>query len=210
MERDQLWNDVAGERVRLLGLLESLSPAQFDAPSLCPGWRVRDVAAHVIAPAELRLGPAVGALLRARGDFNRMILEEGRRAGAAPVPEILAAYRRNLDSRRRAPGALGATPLMDLLVHTQDIAIPLGIKHHMPTAAAVASARQLWRTGFPFHARRRLRHLMLCATDADWSEGGPGPVVEGPIEALVLLLTGRTAWLHRLSGPGLEQLSSAR
>lgn len=37
------------ERETFADLLESLTPEQWDAPSLCAGWTVRDVAMHTIA-----------------------------------------------------------------------------------------------------------------------------------------------------------------
>ncbi|RMB61298.1 maleylpyruvate isomerase N-terminal domain-containing protein [Tessaracoccus antarcticus] len=33
-------------RRRLVGLLTNLAPADWDVPSLCHGWRVREVVAH--------------------------------------------------------------------------------------------------------------------------------------------------------------------
>jgi hypothetical protein len=59
--------------------------------------------------------------------------------------------------------------------------------------------------GFPFQARRRLSGLRLAATDVPWSVGD-GPAVEGPIAALLLLLTGRSAALGELSGDGVPLL----
>jgi hypothetical protein len=75
----------------------------------------------------------------------------------------------------------------------------------MPREAARVAADDVWRHRFPFHARRRLRGLHLSATDISWTAGA-GAKVEGPIFALLLLLTGRYAALDRLSGPGLPQL----
>ncbi len=37
------------EREDLLDLLGGLTPAQWRAPSLCAGWSVRDVVAHVLS-----------------------------------------------------------------------------------------------------------------------------------------------------------------
>ena len=83
-------------------------------------------------------------------------------------------------------------PLIDVLVHGQDIALPLGRTRPMPTAAAAAAAQRAWDMGFPFRARKRLAGLRLAATDADWAVGSGEPV-EGPIAALLLLVTGRDA-----------------
>ncbi|HZA32900.1 MAG TPA: maleylpyruvate isomerase family mycothiol-dependent enzyme, partial [Propionibacteriaceae bacterium] len=97
--------------------------------------------------------------------------------------------------------------LFDVLVHAQDIAIPLGVDLPTPHAAAAAGATRVWSMGWPFWARRRLSGLRLTATDIDWTAGS-GTDVHGPIRALLLLLTGRTqAALPMLAGNGLTQLS---
>ena len=43
----------AGERTELADLLDTLTPEQWDAPSLCTGWRVRDVTAHLVEGATM-------------------------------------------------------------------------------------------------------------------------------------------------------------
>jgi uncharacterized protein (TIGR03083 family) len=114
-------------------------------------------------------------------------------------------------SRRHAPGITHLEPLIDVLVHGQDVAVPLGRSRPMPVAAAAAAATRVWTMRWPFtaafDARRRLAGLRLEATDVEWAAGN-GDRVEGPIEALLLLLTGRTAAAQdRLSGPGVRALS---
>lgn len=83
---------------------------------------------------------------------------------------------------------------MDVLVHGQDIAVPLGIERTMPTAHAVVVAERLWKMGFPFNARRRFPNVSFTATDADFSVGD-GDVVRGPIQDIVMTLSGRRAGL---------------
>jgi uncharacterized protein (TIGR03083 family) len=97
---------------------------------------------------------------------------------------------------------------MDVLVHGQDIAVPLNVSHPMPPDAARASADHLWRIGFPFYARKRLRGFRLSATDVDWAVGD-GAEVRGPIDALLPLLAGRTATLSRLDGAGTAALTAS-
>jgi len=91
-------------------------------------------------------------------------------------------------------------------VHAQDIAIPLRRQHSMPLDAAYAAANRVWTMGWPFWAKRRFAGYQLSATDITWTAGTGPRRVEGPIEALLLLITGRTAALHRLSGDGLASL----
>ena len=111
-------------------------------------------------------------------------------------------------SRRTAPFVSPVEPLTDVLVHGQDIAVPLGRARPVPPAAAAVSAARVWGTGFPFRARKRLAGLRLVATDSDWS-AGEGALVEGTTGDLLLLLTGRTAAVGRLSGEGAQRLAAA-
>ena len=110
-------------------------------------------------------------------------------------------------SRRKAPGVSHLEPLIDVLVHGQDIAIPLGRFRPMPVGAAVAAADRVWPSLFPWRAERKLNGFRLVATDCSWS-AGDGLLVAGPIGAILLLLTGRRAGLARLSGPGARELSA--
>jgi hypothetical protein len=91
-------------------------------------------------------------------------------------------------SRKKAPGISHLEPLIDVLVHGQDIALPLGLARAVPTPAAVAAADRIWPNLYPFHARRRLTGIRLAATDCSWS-AGVGLLAEGPIAAILLALT---------------------
>ncbi|WP_330294915.1 maleylpyruvate isomerase family mycothiol-dependent enzyme [Streptomyces sp. NBC_00503] len=210
MNPDDVWRTIDSERLSLADLLDDLSPAEWEAPSLCAGWRVRDVVAHLTL-AHLGLFPALVATVRARGSFDRMIHDTAVRESVRPVPEYAPRLRAMAGSRRKAPGVTLLEPMLDILVHGQDITVPLGRTRPMPTDAAATAAQRAWSMGFPFHARRRLAGFRLAATDCDWSVAGSGgdrdPVVEGPVSALLLLVTGRhSAALPLLSGPGLPAL----
>lgn len=211
MDEDAVWAAIDRERVGLADLLDSLSEPEWASPSLCGQWRVRDVAAH-LALSHMGSGQACVAMLRAGGSFDRMVRETARRHAAVPTSQLAAEIRAMAGSRRRAPGVSHLEPLLDVLVHGQDIAVPLGRPRSMPVDAAAAVATRVWSYRWPlstaFRARARLRGLQLVATDTDWSVG-EGARVEGPIQALLLLLTGRTARLDRLSGNGVERLTSA-
>ncbi|APB01683.1 hypothetical protein NS506_07663 [Nocardia seriolae] len=89
--------------------------------------------------------------------------------------------------------------LFDTMVHGQDIAIPLGRTIDIPVAAAADRAVQV---GWPVWDRHRLDWIRLCATDIDWCHG-TGAEIRGPIVALLLAATGRTATLDQLTGDGL-------
>ena len=108
--------------------------------------------------------------------------------------EITAAMRSMIGVRRRPPGTAAADPLMDAMVHGQDIAVPLGIERTMPPAPSVIVAERLWTMGFPFNARKRFPSIEFIATDADFRVGR-GEAVRGPIQDIVKTLSGRPAAL---------------
>lgn len=206
MDLDDVWRTIDVERLSLADLLDELSPAEWTTPSLCDAWRVGDVAAHLTLAHMSPLEAATGAI-RARGSFDRMIRDTALRAAGLPPAEYARRLRAMAGSRRTAPFVTPMEPLIDVLVHGRDIAVPLGRDRPVPTDAAVAAATQAWDMGFPFRARRRLRGFRLAATDTAWTVGSGLPV-EGPIDALLLLVTGREVALDRLSGEGAEQLSA--
>ncbi|MGI5284649.1 maleylpyruvate isomerase family mycothiol-dependent enzyme [Nonomuraea polychroma] len=207
MNRDEVWQAIDHERSSLADLLDDLSEREWEASSLCSGWRVRDVAAH-LSLAQMGVAQAARELLKARGDINRMLRDTAIRQAELPVHEISALLRGMVGTRRKAPGG---QPLLDILVHGQDIAIPLGRDRPMPVRAAAFSATRLWNLGWPFtmgwsfRARQELNGLELAATDCSWSVGH-GQRVEGSIAAILLLLNGRMAALPLLSGPGMAEL----
>ena len=209
MDLDTVWATIDRERLDLADLLDDLTGAEWEQPSLCAGWRVRDVAAH-LALAQTGAGRAVVDLLRAGGRLQRMIHDTAVRHAALPTGQLVAQIRGMAGSRRTAPGVGPLEPLLDVLVHGQDVAVPLGRPRAMPVAAAATVATRVWTMPWPmsatFDAHRRLAGRRLVATDVDWA-AGRGDLVEGPIEALLLLLTGRTAALgDRLTGPGTAGL----
>jgi uncharacterized protein (TIGR03083 family) len=146
--------------------------------------------------------------VRVRGDFDRLNHDMAVAHAAATPAELVAQLRAPADSRRRPVVTTYRNLHFDVLVHVQDIVVPLGRSLPMPVDAARAGLERVWTMGWPFHARRTLGNLRLAATDVAWS-GGDGLELRGPAEALLLLMTGRTtAALPRLSGSGADRLSA--
>ena len=204
MDLDEVWRTIDTERTGLADLLEDLSPAEWGTPSLCDAWRVGDVAAHLTL-AHMGYRAALVGAVRARGSFDGMIRDSALRAASLARAESPRRLRAMVGSRRTAPLLTPLEPLVDVLVHGQDIARPLGRDRPMPTAAAAAAAQRAWDMRFPFRARKRLAGLRLAATDIDWTVGSGAPV-EGPIAALLLLVTGRDAAVEQLTGDGVRAL----
>ncbi|PWJ54943.1 TIGR03083 family protein [Quadrisphaera granulorum] len=206
MDTDEVWRIVDAERSRLADLLDDLTADEWGRPSLCTDWTIRDVAAHLTL-AHMGPGVAAVAMLRARGSFNRMIHDTAVRKARLPVQHFPQDLRAMIGSRKTAPVITVYEPLIDVLCHGQDIARPLGRAYAMPVDAAAAAALRIWDQPFPFWARRRLTGFELVATDTAWRVGA-GRHVEGPMSALLLLVSGRSAALAELSGPGAPALAA--
>jgi len=208
MDENRSWQVIEQQRLAIADLLAGLTPEQWESPSLCDGWRVRDVAAHV---SLVGLPPSPGSLLadlaRARGSFHRLNTLAARRRAERPPGRLVADLRDSAGSRQLPVVSNQRNVLFDVLVHGQDIAMPLGLELPVPLDAAADGASRVWAMGWPFWARRRLRGLRLTATDVDWSAGS-GAGVHGPIRALLLLVTGRTATAApMLAGDGVPRLT---
>jgi uncharacterized protein (TIGR03083 family) len=207
MDREHAWQIIADQRQALADLLAGLSADEWEHASLCDGWRVRDVAAHVALGAKPPgLGSIAVAAGRARGSFHRLNHDIAVRHAGRPTAELVAELRRDAGARKVPIVSNYRNIFFDVLVHAQDIAIQLGRSLPMPDDAARDAASIVWALGWPFNARRRLGALRLTASNVDWTVG-EGAEVQGPIDALLLLLTGRDqAALPRLTGAGAVAL----
>jgi len=204
---DAKWAVIAGQRLALAELMAGRPPEDWERASLCSEWRIRDVVAHVaLTPVSPGLAAILLAGVRARGDLDR-VNRDMALAHATRTPARLVADLRDTATSRRKPAITTLDNLLfDVLVHVQDVAVPLGVEHPMPLDAAREGLARVWRMGWPFWAKRTLRGLRLEATDVEWAVGD-GPVVRGPAQALLLLLTGRTAAaLPALVGAGRAPL----
>jgi len=209
LDRDQVWQVIDEQRLSLAGLLEQLPDEEWRQPSLCAGWTVGDVAAHLTLQ-QLRLAGVIAMAARWRGSMDQTIHHAARRrATARPAGQIIAGIRDMAGSRRHTIGVTYLETLTDILVHAQDIAIPLGRRHDMPPRAAAAAASRVltMRWPPPLPAARKVAGFRLTATDTPWSFG-EGPQVSGPMGALLLVCAGRLAALPQLSGEGAAGLAA--
>ena len=192
MNTDEIWRSVDDQRIELAGLLEGLNSEQWTAPSLCDGWQVRDVAAH-LTHSHMNPVRALAEAVRSGFRFDAMISRLGREDRRSQT-EIAAALRAMAGSRKRVPGTSVQQPLIELLVHGQDVTVPLGIDRPMPIDAACEAAKRLSGMTFPLNAQRILAGVRLVATDADFAAGqatGDNHEVHVPIRDIVMILAGR-------------------
>ncbi|MBX7433570.1 maleylpyruvate isomerase family mycothiol-dependent enzyme [Mycobacterium sp. Y57] len=191
MDSDTVWRHVDTQRGEVADLIEAIDardPASWDTPSLCAGWTVGDVAAHLTLP-NVPMSRMLFEVVRCGFRFNTAVHRLAIADTRTPA-QIAADLRALVGFRRHPPGTTECEPLTDLLVHAQDICVPLDIDRPMPVDAAVAAAERVWGMGFPFNARKRFAGVRLVATDADFAVGA-GREVRAPIRDLLLLLTGR-------------------
>ncbi|CAM5247207.1 maleylpyruvate isomerase family mycothiol-dependent enzyme [Streptomyces narbonensis] len=192
--RARIRAEIAAERRELADVLDGLTDEQWDAPTLCDGWRVREVAGHMSMGFRYSLGRTALELARARGNLHRMTDRLARRDSAALTPrELAAALRDNAHHPWKPPGGLTAALGHDV-VHGLDITVPLGLGRRVPEERL----RILLGTVTPRSLRffgADLDGTVLRATDLDWSYGTGSRVVSRPARELLLLAFGRT--LHR-------------
>ncbi|MBC2934606.1 maleylpyruvate isomerase family mycothiol-dependent enzyme [Nocardioides sp. zg-1228] len=195
------------ERGALIDTLRALDDARWQVPSLCAGWRVVDVAAHLAWAPVLGPGAAAAALARHGFSINRMIERSAVEWSGRGHKAILDRLERNLADDARPAGMPVVAALADAVVHGLDVRRPLGLPHAVPPEALAPVADFALRTPWPLtavvggSARRRVAGVRLVAEDAGWSHGS-GPEVRTSAEAVLLLLHGRAPAPAELSGPG--------
>ena len=191
-DSDRLISETRAERERLAALLGDLSPEQWAAPSLCAGWRVREVAAHITMPFRTRPAGHLAGLARAGFSFHRYADRDARStAHRRSQAELVDLLRRNIDNPWQPPGdgGAGAGALSHDVIHGLDVTEPLGL----PAAPADRIAlvlgsmrpRHLRYFGVDLEGRR------LNATDADVSVGSGPQVVPMTAREILLTVTGR-------------------
>jgi uncharacterized protein (TIGR03083 family) len=212
MDDEQVWTAIDEQRRRVVALLESVTDPEWDHPSLCAGWTVRHVGAHLTLQ-ELTLGDALRFALRHPAllrDVNRVIHESAKlQAAELSTDDIVAGVRATVGRRRHNVGVTHRETLVDIVVHGFDIAVPLRRRLDVPpevAAEAAARVRSLDGTRMNRVFRKLpLAPYRLVATDVDWSVGA-GPEIRGPVVALLLLLTGRRVGLDEVAGDGADAL----
>ena len=207
MHRDDVWRAIDDQRRALVDLLDELSEREWDEPSLCEGWTVRQVAAHVALQNTTwsALPRAVVDLVRS-GGLDGAIHAVACRHAERDTALIVGEIRDRIGVWKPLPTVTYHEAAIDYLVHAQDIALPLGRRLDMPGEVSAVAAERAWTSRRMFHGRRRFAGYRLVATDSGWSAGS-GPEVTGPTGALLLLVTGRRAALPLLSGPGLDTIA---
>jgi uncharacterized protein (TIGR03083 family) len=199
------WPVIHAEREALVADLAALSDEQWATPSLCAGWTVRDVLAHMTATAKMTPGRFIGKFVGSGFRFNDMSAKDVSAERGGSGRDLLATFTAQLTATTHPPGPLEAM-VGEVVVHGEDIRRPLGISHRYSDDALTGTADFYRRSNLLIGAKRRAEGLTLRASDVGWSAGA-GPEVTGPLASIILAITGRRAGLADLSGAGLPTLT---
>lgn len=205
MRTSDIRASTVAERRAIADFLAGLDEAALAVPSLCAGWGVRTVGAHLALAASGSVAGFFLTTVKYRGDFDRAN-ELSRRMARRPISEIVQTLRRSAGRRLANPGQGSRGPLTDVLVHAGDMRRPLGLPHRpdLPRVKEVL----LFLSGprsVGFVARGLTKGLRFVADDAGFAFGA-GPEVRGRAADLMMVLCGRGAVLPDLQGPGLDLL----
>ncbi len=192
------------ERTDLLTLLNGLTDEQWNAPSLCDQWRVRDVATHIVSYDELSTPTTAATFIRGGLRINAVNAVALQRYRELEPSAILDLLQRNLRPSGLAKGFGGGIALTDGTIHHQDIRRALNLPRTIP-AHRLAPVLDFTLGAPTLPAKKNAKGLSLNATDIEWT-AGHGAEVTGPGEALLMTIAGRPHPLDELSGPGLSTL----
>jgi uncharacterized protein (TIGR03083 family) len=190
---------VTAECQELADLLSGLPPQSWDASSLCAGWRVREVIAHLTMPVRYSTPQFFLHLARARGNFSRMADRAARRDAAGPPAGLIAALR---DARLHAwkpPGGGPEGALTHAVIHGLDVTTPLELGRRIPDDRMRIVLTGLTTPKSLRYFGAELSGIQLRADDSDWSHGSGVPL-SGAAQDLALVLCGRRLPAGRLHG----------
>jgi uncharacterized protein (TIGR03083 family) len=193
---------VAAEFVSLADLLAAASDAQWDTPSLCEGWRVREVIAHMTMAARYSEAEFMAELQRCDFDFTRLSNEvAGRDAGLA-TSELVANLRSDVMQHWAPPGGGYHGALNHVVIHGLDVTVPLGVPRRSPDDTIRVVLDDLAQGGGHANFGCVITGRRIEACDLDWSYGS-GPVLRGAAGDLALAMCGRAVPRGRLDGEPL-------
>jgi len=202
-----LWPWTIKARQSLLSTLEQLDDDQWSTQSLSEGWSIRELLAHLTLAARPPPRRFLTAVARTRGNFDKANHLLAVADGCRPVAVLLKDYRSVVEHRFSPPGWPQAAPLGDILLHSLDVRIPLGLptehpaEQYEPVMGLLFSrvGRSFTRTGRPA--------VRWVASDREWTDG-QGPEVSGCIADIALTAAGRDSRVDQLSGDGMAVVRS--
>jgi uncharacterized protein (TIGR03083 family) len=201
-DADDLQPAITAEYLALADALDSISDAQWDTASLCEGWRIREVIAHVTMAARYSGDEFMAKLKEVDFDFTRLSDQIARRDAELPTSELLANLRADDMHHWTPPGGGQHGALNHILIHGLDATVPLGLSRRAPGTSVQVILDDLTHGGVHDAFGVDIDGRSLRAVDLDWSFGD-GAALRGTGEDLALTICGRTVADGRLEGDPL-------
>ncbi|MCX4767089.1 maleylpyruvate isomerase family mycothiol-dependent enzyme [Streptomyces sp. NBC_01275] len=205
---DALAAAIAAERRDLADLFDTLSPDQWDAPSLCAGWRVRDVVAHMSTGFRYPTRRMLWELARSGGRVNRMADRVARADAAAhPAGRLSGFLREHAHHPWKPPVGGRPAALAHDVVHGLDVTVALGVERPVPEERLRPALATIDPRAFRFFGVD-LAGVRLQAVDLDWTFGAGAPLC-GSAQDLLLVAYGRKLPVGRLDGQEVHRFVTA-
>jgi uncharacterized protein (TIGR03083 family) len=206
VKRNAVWQSIDIEREALAIQLADLDESRWSTPSLCAGLTVREVLAHLTVSGAVSWSRWFAGVVSARFDFDKQVDDRLREQLGATAEETLSRFRATIGSRTSPPLPRLAL-LGEIVVHGEDIRRPLGLVRAYPAAALAELLRYYAGTDQVVTAKKRVRGLRLEAADTGVAVG-KGDIVRGSTLALIMAMTGRSAYCADLTGSGVPVLAA--
>jgi uncharacterized protein (TIGR03083 family) len=198
---------VAGERAELAEVLAGLGEDEWDKATLCAGWRVRELVAHITLPYRLSVPRFLAGMVRAGGKFNRYADRQARQDAVDLTPaQLVECLRQNVNHPWKPPGDGYEGALSHDVIHGLDLTVALGIDRQVPAERL----RIVFDAMRPRHAKYfgvDLTGVQLQATDLSWTYGTGTPLT-GTAQDLLLVISGRSLPPNHLSGRDADRFTA--
>lgn len=202
------WPMIEADRTALSQYLATLSTEDWHRPSLCEGWTIEDVAAHLLVVPTVPKGRVFLAFLGSGFNLDRFSDKMVQRIKNQYRGEQLAAMIGSTASSTSVPPGLKPLGVLsEVLVHAGDISLVMDQPLAFPAEHYIAGLDHLKDAQPVLGCKERIQGLRLQATDGEWSHGD-GPSVEGTAQHLLLVMTGRAEAAEYLSGDGVATVAS--
>jgi uncharacterized protein (TIGR03083 family) len=200
---------IAAERTDLAAALTNLPAQSWDGQTLCAGWRVREVVAHMTMPFRYSMPKFAAELLMARGNFNRMADRCARRdAASLSASELAVSLSSNANHPWQPPGGGFEGALTHDMVHGLDFTVPLGIKRHIPEDRLRLVLQNITTPRVLKFFGVEVNEIEFRADDIDWTFGSGTPMY-GAAQDLLLVMCGRRLPVGRLRGAPSQRFCDA-
>lgn len=200
------WDLIHAERRQLIDDLGSLTDEQWRTESLCPGWDVQQMLAHLVALTKQTPPKFVGRFVATGFRFDKMVAKDVARESSGTPAQTLAELAAHVHDTSAPPGPVDSW-IGEIVVHGADIRRPLGLEYR-PSVATTRQVADFYKnSNLLIGAKSRIVGVRLVATDTEWAHG-TGPEVSGPMLSLVQAMTGRAIALQDLGGAGVSTLAA--